>query len=286
MPSLGGRRAGSSNYTDAEVRNLFGVLREVLPIGPDEWQEALDKHSENYPGRELDSICRKYATSHRKPVPTGDPTCPWLVREAKAIKYLIGQKAELGDGEEMFDIEGGTFTTYTTLDAAADAPPLRQPSQEVTQQTQTADDEPAPLLTPTPTSSSRSSRGSASTASTFAPSVGAPSSAAVRAPKKRIYNRKDSNDDRFFAAMKDSAAAMKDSVDAQREAMNRVSAEAKEDRKMLMNALQACINGAVQAMTAQRGGATAQGGGASSKNSNKRKRPELDSSSSDSDTEF
>ena len=282
MPNLGGRRAGSSNYTDAEVRNLFGVLREVLPIGPDEWQEALDKHSENYPGRELDSICRKYATSHRKPVPTGDPTCPWHVREAKAIKYLIGQKAELGDGEEIFDIEGGTFA-YTTLDAA-DAPPLRQPSQEVTQQTQTADDEPAPLLTPTPTSSSR---GSASTASTFAPSVGAPSSAgAVWAPKKRIYNRKDSNDDRFFAAMKDSAAAMKDSVDAQREAMNRVSAEAKEDRKMLMNALQACINGAVQAMTAQRGGATAQGRGASSKNSNKRKRPEPDSSSSDSDTEF
>ena len=48
---------------------------------------------------------RKYATLYRKPIPTGDPNCPEEVKLAKRIKYLIGNKASVGDAEEEFNLE-------------------------------------------------------------------------------------------------------------------------------------------------------------------------------------
>ena len=62
----GGRKAGLGNYGRDETKFLLDTLEGILPIGPDEWQEATDIHSAAYPGRDVESIRRKFATLHRK----------------------------------------------------------------------------------------------------------------------------------------------------------------------------------------------------------------------------
>ena len=56
--------------------NFLEIMYEVLPIGGDEWDEVLDRHSIRYSGREVESLRRKFSQLHRKSVPTGDPVCP------------------------------------------------------------------------------------------------------------------------------------------------------------------------------------------------------------------
>ena len=90
--------------------HLLNVMFEVLPICPDEWDEVLSRHTMQFPNRSVDSIRRKYQELHRKDVPTGDPHCPADVRLAKRVKYVIGDKAEMGGGEESYILEENRFT--------------------------------------------------------------------------------------------------------------------------------------------------------------------------------
>ena len=108
----GGRRAGAGNYSKDEVMYLLSVLEEVLPIGPDEWETVVTKHAIGYPGRDVDSIRRKFESLHRKQIPTGDPNMPEEVRLAKRVKYMIGDKANIGDGEEDYQLEQAEFVGY------------------------------------------------------------------------------------------------------------------------------------------------------------------------------
>lgn len=48
----------------------------------------------------LDGIKRKFATLHRKKIPTGDPLMPQEVRRAKHIRYKIVEGADLGEGND------------------------------------------------------------------------------------------------------------------------------------------------------------------------------------------
>ena len=94
---------------------LLSVLEEVLPIGPEEWDEVVNKHAVGcrwIPGRDVDSIRRKFASLHRKQIPTGDPNMPEDVKLAKRIKYMIGDKANIGDGEEEYQLEQAEFVGY------------------------------------------------------------------------------------------------------------------------------------------------------------------------------
>ena len=90
--------------------NLLQILERVRPIGSEEWQQCTDEHGVSYPQRRKDdggkdSIRRKLATLYRKGIPTGDPNCPEEVELAKKIKYTIGDRAAMGDGEEEFNLE-------------------------------------------------------------------------------------------------------------------------------------------------------------------------------------
>ena len=49
-------------------------------------------------------------TTHRKTAPTGDPKVPIEVALAKAVKAMIGNKACLGGGEDVYDMEGGVLS--------------------------------------------------------------------------------------------------------------------------------------------------------------------------------
>ena len=112
-----GRKPGLGNYSDEEIKHLFDIMESILPIGPDEWNQVVELHAQKYPRRDVDSIRRKYSTLHRKSIPTGDPLCPPLVKQAKQIKHLIGSRASIGDAEEEFDLVNG----YTK------APPVAAP---------------------------------------------------------------------------------------------------------------------------------------------------------------
>ena len=84
-------------------------MEGIVPIGPDEWEKVVDQHSISYPGRDVESIRRKYNSLYRKKVPTGDPSMPTEIRMAKRVKYLIGDKAEVCGGTEEYDLENNEF---------------------------------------------------------------------------------------------------------------------------------------------------------------------------------
>ena len=44
-----------------EVLYLLTIMKDILPIGQEEWDEVVTKHSVGFPGRDVDSIWRKYA---------------------------------------------------------------------------------------------------------------------------------------------------------------------------------------------------------------------------------
>ena len=107
-PTKGNGKVGKSNYTRDELLSLFAVMERILPIGTEEWEQVQMEHSQNYPGRDIESIRRKYNSLHRKQVPTGNPNIPPEILAAKRIKQKIGDKADVGGGEdENFDLEAG-----------------------------------------------------------------------------------------------------------------------------------------------------------------------------------
>jgi hypothetical protein len=153
--ATGGRRVGRGNYTREEMMNFLEIMEQIKPIGGEEWDEVYQQHSIGYPGRDINSLRRKYGTLYRKGIPTGDPDCPPEVRQAKRVKYMIGDKANIGDGEEEYDMEGGTFDNH---DNDNDAPTEHVPppfedhpaadgvgvlAQFTQTQTQTQEDAPA-----------------------------------------------------------------------------------------------------------------------------------------------
>ena len=75
----------------------------------EEWKVVEARHAEAQSGthRDVPLLKRKYNVLHRLQIPTGDPNMPDEVRQAKRIKHTIGLKADLGDGEEEFDLEEG-----------------------------------------------------------------------------------------------------------------------------------------------------------------------------------
>ena len=103
MPATAKKRGPS--YSNEEVKSLLGVIRRHLPIGPDEWEGVLVEHLESWPDtvRDVTSIRRKFSQLHNKKIPTGDPRCPPLVKEAKRIVYEIKQQAEAEEFESSDD---------------------------------------------------------------------------------------------------------------------------------------------------------------------------------------
>jgi hypothetical protein len=152
----GGRKAGRGNYTREEMINFLNIMARILPIGGEEFDEVLQAHSLDFPGRDVDSLRRKYGVLHRKPIPTGDPSMPPEVLLAKRVKYAIGDKATIGDGQEEYNLEEGTFatrTTTTTEDVVADevvAPPAILLAQLTPTQTQTQTQQEGATATPPP----------------------------------------------------------------------------------------------------------------------------------------
>eukprot|EP00536_Pseudo-nitzschia_multiseries_P004067 jgi/Psemu1/9171/gm1.9171_g len=110
MPSTGGRKAGIGNYTKAKLENMFAAIRAILPCGREDWDNVADVHAEKFPGRDTESIRNKFNRLHRKKAPTGNPTMRWGIKEAKELFQMIGDKACIIDGEDIYEIETDDFT--------------------------------------------------------------------------------------------------------------------------------------------------------------------------------
>ena len=91
-------------YRQDELMHLLEIMQSILPIGPNEWDMVVDAHSAKYEGRDLESLRRKYTSLHRKKMKTGSPNIPPEVLLAKKVKYMIGDKAEIGDGTEEYNM--------------------------------------------------------------------------------------------------------------------------------------------------------------------------------------
>jgi hypothetical protein len=102
-------RPGNRNFSTSESMNMLGIMSNILPISGDDWLAVLAMHTVNFPGREVESLRRKFSTLHRKKVPTGDPGCPTDVKLAKRIEHEISSRADIGDGAEEMDLASGSF---------------------------------------------------------------------------------------------------------------------------------------------------------------------------------
>ena len=92
-------------YFAPELLDLFEVMARILPIGPLEWEKVAELHGKQWPGRDVESLRRKYTNTHRRKAPTEQPDCPPELRGTKLVNAAIGSKAELTDCTEEYDME-------------------------------------------------------------------------------------------------------------------------------------------------------------------------------------
>ena len=106
--SSSGRKAGVANYTHDELDSLIGMILERVPISNDEWDTIVVDHAKAWPFfRTRNSIKTKYAAIKRIKSSTGNPNMPDYVLKARQAHVLIGRRANLGTGEEDFDLIEG-----------------------------------------------------------------------------------------------------------------------------------------------------------------------------------
>ena len=89
--------------------NYLEIMKNVLPIGPDQWAEVASQHSILIPRSDIDSIRQKYHILHKRGILTGDPLCPAELKLAKKVKYNIGIKVDLGGDEDKYNLKTSTF---------------------------------------------------------------------------------------------------------------------------------------------------------------------------------
>ena len=101
---------GSQGYSAADCTALVSAVKEVLPLGAQEWALVLTQYNDyaeanNRASRDLDPLKIKFRALVNHTKPTGDPDCPSYVREAKSTQMAIDKRAEIlacddGDSED------------------------------------------------------------------------------------------------------------------------------------------------------------------------------------------
>jgi hypothetical protein len=98
-------------FSESEVACLLEIIEEILPIGWNEWDRVTECHCLNNPEYSWTSksLKHKFPALYNHKKPTGDPTCPPYMQNAKQILELI--KAEMdvpyGEGDNGADGDAG-----------------------------------------------------------------------------------------------------------------------------------------------------------------------------------
>ena len=92
-----------------DLTSLMSLILNMLPIDAEGLDALVVKHAESLPtivGKTKTSIKTKYAVVKRvSKSSTGNPKMPEYVKMTHLVHILIGQKANLGTGEEDFDMK-------------------------------------------------------------------------------------------------------------------------------------------------------------------------------------
>ena len=80
----GGRAPGAQGYNPADCLALVAAVKQVLPLGSQEWTKVLDIYNKyatenNRMAREVDSLKMKFRNLVDAKKPTGEAVCPaWI----------------------------------------------------------------------------------------------------------------------------------------------------------------------------------------------------------------
>jgi hypothetical protein len=79
------------------------IIEQVLPEGPNDWIHVQEQHMLYYPSeaRMYDSLKHKIQGLCNSKKPTGDPTCPAIIRHVKRMWNRIKEKMDCSDGEGL-----------------------------------------------------------------------------------------------------------------------------------------------------------------------------------------
>lgn len=99
-PSPSRARSRAPNYSASDVEVLLDTVRDVLPLGANEWATVAERFN-NESGaagtyRDQDSLKKKFDKLANMKKSTGDPSCPPEVRAAKQIARDIVGRANAG----------------------------------------------------------------------------------------------------------------------------------------------------------------------------------------------
>ena len=78
---------GGAAYTDAEIRSLIELIRQLEPISGQQWDIVVEGHAEEWGDRNrtAESLKKKFRALVNMRAPTGDPNIPEVVFLAKQI---------------------------------------------------------------------------------------------------------------------------------------------------------------------------------------------------------
>ena len=83
-----GKRKGEytqARFTLEELEDLMDIVEQILPIGPNQWEQVENDFNTIYPARmrTTDNLRRQFNKQCKKKAPTGDPNIPSYIRKAK-----------------------------------------------------------------------------------------------------------------------------------------------------------------------------------------------------------
>ncbi|KAJ7348656.1 hypothetical protein DFH08DRAFT_648901, partial [Mycena albidolilacea] len=138
-----GRPQGSANYGKEDVRKMFDLVAELLPVGQKGWKEVERRYNKwakqngraERPPKALENKHKQYL---RQKKPTGSGSCPPEVKRAHEIEDLINQRVgtrELSDSEFDDQSDDGSLdddievVERTAIARRAPTPPLPRKSR-------------------------------------------------------------------------------------------------------------------------------------------------------------
>ncbi|KAJ7201958.1 hypothetical protein B0H12DRAFT_1244114 [Mycena haematopus] len=138
-----GHPQGSANYSKEDVRKMFDLIAELLPVGQKGWKEIERRYNKwaKHNGRAErppKALENKYKQYLRQKKPTGSASCPPEVKRVHEIEDLINQRVgtrELSDSEFEDRSDNGSsdndivVVERTAIARRAPTPPLPRKSR-------------------------------------------------------------------------------------------------------------------------------------------------------------
>ncbi|POW12813.1 hypothetical protein PSHT_07970 [Puccinia striiformis] len=112
-----GRAPGSQGYNDNDSRALVRAIKEVLPLGANEWSRVVDMYNDyaqknQRAFRDEKSIRNKFKGLHSARKPTGDPMIKDFIRDAKAAFEEMRARAARYENVDVDEDEDEEYRDY------------------------------------------------------------------------------------------------------------------------------------------------------------------------------